>query len=136
MDRQQNRLYPTFRYRDPEKALDWLTGTVGFAQHSRFDSGGRLAHAELALGGAMIMIGGIADDAFGALVGGPGEQGGKALYVVVADPDALFGRVEASGVAIEEGLTDRPYGSREFVCRDTEGNVWCFGTYHPAAGDG
>ena len=30
---------------------------------------------------------------------------------------------------------NRDYGSREFICRDPEGNVWCFGTYWPKAGE-
>jgi uncharacterized glyoxalase superfamily protein PhnB len=47
--------------------------------------------------------------------------------------DGLFAKVRASGVEIAEGLTERSYGSREFICRDPEGNVWCFGTYRPAA---
>ena len=71
------------------------------------------------------------DDAHGAIVGGPGPDGGKALYVAVHDVDALHDRVAASGVRIEGRLVDRDYGSREFVCRDPEGNLWCFGTYWP-----
>lgn len=47
--------------------------------------------------------------------------------------DALRGRVVTSGVTIEEGLTDRDDGSREFACRNPEGNLWCFGTYWPKA---
>ena len=31
------------------------------------------------------------------------------------------------------GLTDQPYGSREYCARDLEGNVWCFVTYSPQA---
>jgi uncharacterized glyoxalase superfamily protein PhnB len=27
--------------------------------------------------------------------------------------------------------TDQDYGSRDFVAKDHEGNVWCFGTYQP-----
>jgi uncharacterized glyoxalase superfamily protein PhnB len=26
-------------------------------------------------------------------------------------------------------LTDQDYGSREFIARDPEGNIWSFGTY-------
>jgi uncharacterized glyoxalase superfamily protein PhnB len=51
----------------------------------------------------------------------------------VDDVAALHGRGLTSGVTMEEGLTDRNYGSREFRCRDPEGNLWCFGTYWPKA---
>lgn len=30
-------------------------------------------------------------------------------------------------------LTDQDYGSRDYVARDPEGNLWCFGTYRPEA---
>ncbi len=127
------RIYPTFRYRDPVAAMAWLCDTVGFTTHARHPADGDVAHAELASGSSMIMLGGVHDDAYGARVGGPGKDGGKSLYIAVDDVDALHDRVKASGVTIEEGLTDRDYGSREFQCRDPEGNLWCFGTYWPKA---
>lgn len=130
------RLFATFRFRNATAMLEWLTQTIGFEVLARYDNDdGTVAHAELALGSSIIMCGEVRDDAFGALVGAPGEQGGKALYIAVEDVDTLFDRVSASGVKIEEQLTDRSYGSREFICRDPEGNVWCFGTYWPKAAD-
>ncbi|TGV78109.1 glyoxalase, partial [Mesorhizobium sp. M00.F.Ca.ET.158.01.1.1] len=40
-----------------------------------------------------------------------------------------------AGATIIQELTNRDYGSREFICRDPEGNVWSFGTYWPKAGE-
>jgi uncharacterized glyoxalase superfamily protein PhnB len=125
------RIYPTFRYRDPAAMIAWLRDTVGFTVHARHPAEGEVAHAELAYGSSMIMLGAVRDDAYGALVGAPGQDGGKSIYVAVEDVDALHTRVAASGVVIEEGLVDRDHGSREFICRDPEGNLWCFGTYWP-----
>ncbi len=130
------RIYPTFRYRDPAGMIAWLCDTIGFTLHARHPAEGPVAHAELAYGSSMIMLGAVRDDAYGALVGGPAQDGGKSLYIAVEDVDALHHRVVASGAVIEEGLTDRDYGSREFRCRDPEGNVWCFGTYWPKAEEG
>jgi uncharacterized glyoxalase superfamily protein PhnB len=127
------RIYPTFRYRDPAAMIAWLCDTVGFTVHARHPAEGDVAHAELAYGSSMIMLGAVRDDAYGALVGAPGQDGGKSIYVAVEEVDALHDRVVASGVVIEEGLVDRDYGSREFICRDPEGNLWCFGTYWPKA---
>ncbi len=79
----------------------------------------------------MIMLGDAKSDEYGKMVGSPGEPGGKSIYVAVADVDALCARARARGAKIEQEPTDRDYGSREFICRDPEGNVWSFGTYWP-----
>lgn len=127
------RLYPTFRYRDAAGMSDWLCEAFGFTVRARHQRDGRLLHAELALGSAMIMLGSTADDAFGALVGEPGATGGKSVYVAVDDADLTHARARAAGARMLQDLTERDYGSREFICADPEGNVWCFGTYWPKA---
>lgn len=129
------RIYPTFRYLDPAAAHEWLTGVIGFKEIACYRDGDTIAHAELAFGSSMIMIGQHKDDKFAAIVGVPSDQGGKAVYVAVEDVDALFEKVSRTKTVIEEKPTDRDYGSREFTCRDPEGNVWVFGTYWPKAGE-
>lgn len=124
-------IYPTFRYRDPARMIDWLCKAFGFVVRARYGEGDDVRHAELALGQSIIMLGGARDDSYGNLVGAPGEQGGKSVYVAVTDVDALCTRARAAGAVIEEELTDQDYGSREFICRDPEGNTWVFGTYWP-----
>ena len=42
-------------------------------------------------------------------------------------------RAVAAGAEILMAPTDQDYGSRDFVAKDHEGNVWCFGTYQPGA---
>lgn len=131
------RIYPTFRFRDAAAMIDWLRDAFGFTVKARYeDDKGVVGHAELALGSSIIMCGQAREDEYGNIVGEPGDQGGKSLYVAVEDVDALFERVRKAGAAFEQGLTDRDYGSREFICRDPEGNVWCFGTYWPKAHEG
>lgn len=131
------RIYPTFRFRDAAAMIDWLRDAFGFTVKARYeDDKGVVGHAELALGSSVIMCGQAQEDEYGNIVGQPSDQGGKSLYVAVDDVDALFERVRKAGAAIEQGLTDRDYGSREFICRDPEGNVWCFGTYWPKAHEG
>ena len=130
------RIYPTFRYRDAAAMIDWLTRIFGFTVRASFrDGSGVVQHAELAFGASMIMLGTIADDAYGGMVGSEVAPGAKSTYVAVDDPDALFARAQAAGVAILEEPADRSYGSREFIVRDPEGNVWAFGTYWPKAGE-
>ena len=125
------RLYPTLRYRDADAAIRWLVDTLGFTERVVYRDGGTVMHAELAFGSAMLMLGSHRDDAYGASVGDLAGRRTDAIYVAVDDADALFARVRSSGVTIETELTTTDYGSRDFSCRDPEGNLWSFGTYWP-----
>ncbi|WP_336065106.1 VOC family protein [Nitratireductor rhodophyticola] len=127
------RIYPTFRYRDAARMADWLVEAFGFRVHASHERDGRIVHAELALGSSMIMIGEATDDAYGNLVGTPGATGGKSTYVAIDDADLLYARARGAGAKILQNLSDTGYGSRDFICADPEGNVWCFGTYWPKA---
>ena len=128
------RIYPTFRYRDAAAMIGWLIDAFGFIVHARYDDDkGVVQHAELALGSSMIMVGTARDDGFGNLVGAPGPNGGKAIYIAVDDVEAMHARAEAAQAKILEGVVERSYGSKEFICADPEGNIWSFGTYWPKA---
>jgi uncharacterized glyoxalase superfamily protein PhnB len=129
------RLYPTFRYRDADAMIVWLTGVLGFTElvvHR--DDAGMVVHAQLALGPSVLMLGQDRDDAYGALIGDRDGRRTDSIYVAVDEPDALHARLIAAGAAIVMALHDTDYGSRDFACRDPEGNVWSFGTYRPGAG--
>ncbi|MEP9389104.1 VOC family protein [Mesorhizobium sp. KR9-304] len=126
-------IYPTFRYRSAEKMIDWLCEAFGFAVDAKFTDGKAITHAELSLGGAIIMLGEVRDDAYGGMVGGPGSPGGKSTYIAVDDIDALHAKAKAAGAKILEEPVDRDHGSRDFICADPQGNVWSFGTYRPKA---
>ncbi|UVK36479.1 VOC family protein [Mesorhizobium sp. AR10] len=129
------RLYPTLRYKNAAKMIDWLGEAFDFSVRARFGEGDVVHHAELTFRSSMIMLGTARDDKFGQMVGAPGSGGGRAIYVAVADADAAFARAKSAGADILEELVDRNYGSREFICRDPEGNVWSFGTYWPKANE-
>lgn len=128
------RLYPAMRFRDADRMIAFLCDAFGFSVHARYPTDdGKVMHAELAFGSSMIMCGDMKDDAFGAMIGAPDGQAGKSFYLAVPDIDAAFERARAAGADILQGLTERDYGSREFICRDPEGNVWSLGTYWPKA---
>lgn len=126
-------LFPTLRYRDPEAAIRWLTDSLGFREHAIHRQDGAIAHAELALGPSILMLGQARDDDYGGQVGDLDGRRTDALYLAVADPDALFRKVSASGATIVQPIRDTDYGSREFACRDPEGNLWSIGSYWPRA---
>lgn len=126
-------IYPTFRYRDAAAMIEWLEKAFGFAVKAKYMNGGAVGHAELSLGGSIIMLGETRDDAYGQMVGRPGDPGGKSTYLAVDDVDAVYETAKAAGAKILEEPVDRDHGSREFICADPQGNVWSFGTYRPEA---
>lgn len=129
-------IIPSLRYRDATAAIDWLCDAFGFARHLVVpDGAGGIAHAQLTLGNAMIMLGSGRDETYDRLLRSPGEAGGvtQAPYIVVADADAQYARARRAGAEIVMEIEDWDHGGRGFGCRDPEGHVWNFGTYDPWA---
>ena len=125
---------PSMRYRDAAAAIDWLCRVLGFSRHLVVPGeGSTIAHAQLALGDGMIMLGSERDDDHGQLMAVPGPQGAntQSVYLVVDDPEAAHERVVAAGAAVVTSLTHPEYGGTFFACRDPEGHVWNIGSYDP-----
>ena len=134
-------IYPCLGYRDASAAIRWLCEAFGFevlAVHPGEDRA--VVHAELSLGPGIIMLGSASDD-MPAVATDAFAAGGEAdfsripfaLYVAVEDVDAHCAGARAAGAEIVRAPNDTDYGSREYSCRDLEGNVWSFGTYRPVA---
>lgn len=118
-------IYPTFRYRDANAAIEWLETSLGFERGQVHEEGDRVVHAELSFEGAWIMLGAAGERPDGD----PFPAGPSTTYLAVDEVDSRHDRAKAAGAEISMGLTDQDYGSREFAARDPEGNVWCVGTY-------
>ena len=118
-------------YDDAEAAVDWLERAFGFERSSVHEANGKLAHAELRFGDGMIMLGPAGKNDFGLRT--PRELGAvsQGVYLIVDDIAGQYDRAQASGAEILRELADTDYGSREFMARDPEGNIWSFGTYRP-----
>ncbi|MBT2476949.1 VOC family protein [Streptomyces sp. ISL-94] len=121
---------PTLVYRDAKAAIRLLTEAFGFSQVAVYEGeDGSVLHAELAYGNGLVMLGskgtgGVFDKA----MGGAGPSG---VYVVVEDVDAHHRRAAEHGAEILMEPTDQDYGSRDYMAKDAEGNIWSFGTYAP-----
>lgn len=61
----------------------------------------------------------------------PAVSAPQVVCVRVQDADAHHAQAFAEGAEIVEPLEDKPYDGRGYSCRDPEGHVWNFGTYHP-----
>ena len=128
------RLYPPCATETPAKMIDWLGEAFGFTVRARYGEGDIVHHAELVFGSSMIMLGTVRDDDYGKMVGEPGQAAASRSISPSTMPTRPMPGQEGRRPIIQE-LTDRDYGSREFICRDPEGNVWSFGTYWPKAGE-
>jgi uncharacterized glyoxalase superfamily protein PhnB len=115
--------------------IAWLKQVIGFTEHAVYRHNGVVAHAELAFGSSILMLGQNRDNEYGRLVGSLDGRRTDAIYVAVDDPDALCGRARESGAKIEMEPYNSDHGSRDFACRDPEGNLWAFGTFWPKVGE-
>ena len=123
------------RYRDAHAAIVWLCEVLGFERRMVVPDGeGGVAHAELTLGGGMIMLGsdqGNADD----FVVAPTPEGTltQNAYIVVSEIEAAYERAKDAGANIVSELEEQHYGGSLFSVRDPEGQLWHLGSYDPWA---
>ncbi|MER6158035.1 VOC family protein [Streptomyces sp. NPDC001868] len=126
-------VYPTLLYADAKAAIRQLTEALGFTELSVYEGeDGVVQHAELTQGNGAVMVGSKGSGSvFDGAMKGAGPTG---VYVVVDDVDAHHRRAVEHGVEILTPPTDQDYGSRDYMARDAEGNIWSFGTYAPEIG--
>ncbi|WP_151775627.1 VOC family protein [Streptomyces abyssomicinicus] len=124
-------LCPTLLYADARAAVRQLTEGLGFRELALYEGeNGTVAHAELTQGGGVVMLGS-QDSGRGVFARAMSGAGPAGVYVAVEDVDAHHARAVRHGVEILMAPADQDYGSRDYMARDLEGNVWCFGTYAP-----
>lgn len=123
---------PTLVYADANAAIKQLTEAFGFTRTAVYEGGdGKVVHAELSYGSGMVMLGSKGTGSrFDKLMEGAGPAG---VFVHVDDVDAHHARAMEHGAEVVMPPTDQEYGSRDYMARDLEGNVWSFGTYRPGA---
>ncbi|AJP01401.1 hypothetical protein TU94_07805 [Streptomyces cyaneogriseus subsp. noncyanogenus] len=124
---------PTLLYADAKAAIRQLTEAFGFTELAVYESeDGSVVHAELAQGDGVVMLGSKGTGSrFDEAMRDAGPSG---AYVVVDDVDAHHRRAVEHGAEILMPPADQDYGSRDYMARDLEGNVWSFGTYAPGTG--
>ncbi|MCX5242058.1 VOC family protein [Streptomyces prunicolor] len=123
-------IYPSLLYADAKAAIRQLTEAFGFTELAVYEGeDGSVMHAELVQGNGAVMLGskgrgGRFDEAMKS-------AGPAGVYIVVDDVDAHHRRAVEHGAEILMPPTDQDYGSRDYMARDAEGNIWSFGTYAP-----
>lgn len=130
-------LFPFLRYKDATAAIEWLSEAFGFEIDMVVpgETDGSIAHAQMRHRGSIVMLGSFQDDDLGLRA--PTDLGGvnQGIYVVIDDAEAHYATAKAAGAEIVMELTRTDYGSHDYSAKDPEGNLWSFGTYHPADDD-
>lgn len=121
-----------FGYRDAPAAIEWLGKAFGFEATVQYpDEQGGVAHAELRLGNAVIIV--FSDNDGCERAPRKGDTCGQGLYIVVdseADVDAIHQQATALGATTvwEPARTEWNYRCR---VQDPEGFEWSFGIHRP-----
>jgi uncharacterized glyoxalase superfamily protein PhnB len=147
---------PRLRVKNAAAAIEFYKAAFGARELMRFTGHGRIAHAELAIGNSIVMLGEAAAE-YGfpspeALGGSPvgmhlyasvtigdsvvemGEARGPyqpmptMFYLYVPNVDASYRRALEAGASSLSQPTDQPYGDRTAGVKDAFGNQWYLAT--------
>ncbi|MFN8546674.1 MAG: VOC family protein [Candidatus Eisenbacteria bacterium] len=110
-------------------AIEFYRRAFDAQEIMRLDApGGRVGHAELRIGNAVIML---ADNAPEALCKDPHGYGGTPVtfLVYVQDVDAQWKTALAAGAVELRPIKDQFYGDRSGTLRDPFGHIWTLATH-------
>jgi PhnB protein len=114
---------PHLRVRDTARAIEFYVRAFGARELLRFEAGGRIPHAEIAIGTSVIELG---DEAPALGYPSPDQLGASPVQIRldVDDPDAAVARAVAAGATIVLPVTDHFYGHRTGTVLDPFGYRW------------
>jgi len=118
---------PAVRVTDIAATLAFYVDRLGFT----LERGGPTADNSVVTRGDARMMLEVAADLYGqdyneAIRRRLGSTSATALNIEAPDLEALYARLEASGVEIVDPLADRPWGQSEFTIADPDGNWLTF----------
>jgi uncharacterized glyoxalase superfamily protein PhnB len=116
---------PYLLYQDAGAAVAWLTKAFGLRPSGTVyrDDAGRVTHAEMKLGSALLLLGSPGADFRNPKALGHATHN---LYVDVDNVDEHHARALRAGATIIERPTDTFYGARRYGAEDPEGHRWYF----------
>lgn len=120
------RLAPYLLCQDVGAEIAFLAQAFGFHEREgqrHCDDEGRIRHAEVALGDAVVLLG---HPGAGYRNPRASETRHGMLYVYVDDADTHHERAAAAGADIVSPPEDAFYGDRRYAVRDPEGHEWWF----------
>jgi catechol 2,3-dioxygenase-like lactoylglutathione lyase family enzyme len=106
---------PVVATADVRKTVEWFEKTLGFEQ--QWTWGDPPVYAGIKAGGAMLYVSHDPELAKTII----DRQLAPDIFLWVKDIDAVYDRHRANGAEIEEQLTERPWGVRQYVIREPNG---------------
>jgi PhnB protein len=114
---------PRLSFKDAAKAIEFYKNALGARETFRFEAGGHIAHAAMAIGDSIIML---AEE---------WPEGGRfsaetlgfspvQMVIRVDDVDAFAERAVAAGLAVKRAVQDQFYGHRDVLLTDPFGYTW------------
>jgi PhnB protein len=124
-----SQIHEVFSYlmvRDANAAIDFYQRAFGATELFRLvEPSGRIGHAELQLGPAVLMV---CDEFPEYGMVGPGEKfTGCTIHLHVDNADTMGERAVAAGATMLMPPTDQFYGERSCRLRDPFGHAWLLG---------
>jgi len=116
-------------FKDSRPALEWYGNVFGGKVITRMEMpGGRIMHAEMKIGDAIIMLG---DESKEMGIQSAESLGGSAVGMMhyVKDCDAVFARAVAAGAKVKMPLADMFWGDRFGEVVDPFGHRWAIATH-------
>jgi PhnB protein len=123
------RVSPHLSIRGAGAAIDFYKSVLGASERMRMATpDGTVAHAEIEIGGSVIMVG---EEMPGGRDPSPTTLGGSpvALYLYVEDVDGVFGRAIDAGAESVQHPEDHFYGDRVAMFDDPFGHRWNIATH-------
>jgi PhnB protein len=110
---------PLVAVKDVAKFLEFAKQAFGAEEVMRMAApDGTVAHAEINIGNSRLMV-----------ERGDAASSQSSLYMYVNDCDEFYRRAIRAGAKSEQELTNKPWGDRVGMVRDSFGNKWWIATH-------
>ncbi|WP_334141088.1 VOC family protein [Rhabdothermincola sp.] len=127
----EDRITPYLMIDGAAEAIAFYTAAFGAEERYRLQiPDGKIAHAEIVVGGAAVYLADAPDDMPG-IASNPKKLGGTSvlLHRYVDDVDAAVARAAAAGATVLREPEDQFYGDRAGLVEDPWGHQWMLHTH-------
>jgi len=114
-ERDTGTVLPYLHPENARKQIDFLRRAFGAEERGVAEAGGRIMHAALRIGDAVVEMG-EQEDRAGIPTNG--------MFLFVEDVDGVYARALEAGATSYRPPEDKPYGMRSAIVRDPAGYLW------------